>query len=132
MHAADNLVALLRESLPNLIAVYRFGSVAHGDARPDSDLDLAVLCPDPLTHEVRFDLMGQLAMLSGRPVDLIDLARTTSVMRAQVVTTGQRLFCANSTQCETFEDFALASYARLNEERRAILRDIKARETVYG
>lgn len=132
MPGADNVVALLRENLPGLVAVYRFGSVASGTARPDSDLDLAVLCDRPLSYRVRFALMEQLAMLSGRSVDLIDLHATATVMRAQIVTTGERLFCADAARCEAFEDFVLSSYARLNEERRAILGDIKARETVYG
>ena len=130
--APESIVAVLRECLPDLVAVYRFGSVADGTARPDSDLDLAVLCDRALSYETRFDLIGQLAMLSGRPVDLIDLSTVSTVMRAQIVTTGERLYCVDALRCETFEDFVLSSYARLNEERRAILRDIKSRETVYG
>ena len=132
MTAPESIVAVLRECLPDLVAVYRFGSVADGTARPDSDLDLAVLCDGPLSYETRFELIGQLAMLSGRPVDLIDLSTASTVMRAQIVTTGKRFYCVDAPRCETFEDFVLSSYARLNEERRAILRDIKSRETVYG
>ena len=132
MPGADNVVAVLRENLPGLIAVYRFGSVASGAARPDSDLDLAVLCDRPLSYSVRFALMRPIAMLCGRTVDLIDLYTTTTVMRAQIVNPGERTFCADAARCEAFEDFVLSSYARLNEERGAILRDIKARGTVYG
>jgi predicted nucleotidyltransferase len=132
MSRPDQIIALLRERLPQLVAVYRFGSVPDGTARPDSDLDLAVLCDRPLNYETRFELIGQLAMLSGGPVDLIDLSTVSTVMRAQIVTTGERLYCVDAPRCETFEDFVLSSYARLNEERRAILRDIKSRETVYG
>ena len=132
MSRPDQIIALLRERLPDLVAVYRFGSVPDGTARSDSDLDLAVLCDRPLNYETRFELIGQLAMLSGRPVDLIDLSTVSTVMRAQIVTTGERIYCVDAPKCETFEDFVLSSYARLNEERRAILRDIKSRETVYG
>ena len=132
MTTTGSIVAVLAERLPDLVAVYRFGSVADGTARPDSDLDLAVLCEGPLNYKTRFELIGQLASVSGRPVDLIDLSTVSTVMRAQIVTSGERLYCVDTLRCETFEDFVLSSYARLNEERRAILRDIKSRETIYG
>jgi uncharacterized protein len=130
-HTAE-IVPILRNRLPGLVAVYRFGSVARGTARPDSDLDVAVLCDRPLDVALRIDLVGQLAIAFGGPVDLIDLSTVSTVMRAQIVTTGERLFCTDILRCDTFEDFVFSSYARLNEERREILRDIKLRESVYG
>lgn len=125
-------IAILRNRLPGLIAVYRFGSMANRTARPDSDLDLAVLCSRPLDVATRIDIVGQLAIAFSGPVDLIDLSTVSTVMRAQIVTTGERLYCADARECDTFEDFVFSSYARLNEERREILRDIKLRESVYG
>jgi uncharacterized protein len=130
-HTAE-IISILRNRLPGLVALYRFGSVANGTARPDSDLDLAILCDRPLDVATRMDLVGQLAIPFGGPVDLIDLSTVSTVMRAQIVTTGERLFCVDARKCDTFEDFVLSSYARLNEERREILRDIKLRESVYG
>ena len=41
MHQA--IVEALQSRLPGLLAIYAFGSRAQGTARPDSDLDLAVL-----------------------------------------------------------------------------------------
>ena len=38
----DTLVAYLAAQ-PDVLAAYLFGSYARGDARPDSDVDLAVL-----------------------------------------------------------------------------------------
>ncbi|WP_367026757.1 nucleotidyltransferase domain-containing protein [Methylococcus sp. ANG] len=38
-----SIVRTLQSGLPQLLAVYAFGSRIRGDARPDSDLDLAVL-----------------------------------------------------------------------------------------
>jgi uncharacterized protein len=132
MSQPDEIVTILRNRLPGLISVYRFGSVTNGTARPDSDLDLAVLCDRPLDVATRIDIVGQLAIAFGGPVDLIDLSTVSTVMRAQIVTTGERLFCVDVRKCDTFEAFVLSSYARLNEERREILRDIKSRESVYG
>lgn len=50
-----------------------FGSVANGLARADSDIDVAVLTDAPLRSERRQRLIGALADVAGRPVDLVDL-----------------------------------------------------------
>jgi predicted nucleotidyltransferase len=42
------IVQHLLSHVPNLIAVYRFGSSVRGSARRDSDVDLGVLATDPL------------------------------------------------------------------------------------
>ena len=46
------LVTRLRALFPNALGIYAFGSQIQGTARPDSDLDLAILVAgyaDPLT-----------------------------------------------------------------------------------
>lgn len=50
------LIEYIRQSVPSLIALYRFGSRAKGTARPDSDIDLAVLAHDPTLNLRRFEL----------------------------------------------------------------------------
>lgn len=132
MSRPDQIIALLRERLPGLVAVYRFGSEVTRTTNPESDLDIAVLCDKPLSPQTRFALVGDVAAASGRPVDMVDLSTASTVICAQVVSTGERLYCSDQRRCDLFEDITLSSYARLNEERREILRDVKARESVYG
>ena len=48
-----------------------FGSVAHGTARPDSDLDLLVTLDPSVTLFQQMDLAEELSLLCGRRVDLI-------------------------------------------------------------
>jgi hypothetical protein len=67
-----------------------------------------------------------------RDVDLVDLLAASTVLRAQVIAYGERLYCGAQFACETFENYVFASYARLNEERDAILRDIRQRGQVYA
>ena len=112
--------------------MYRFGSEVTRTTNRESDLDVAVLCDKPLSAQTRFSLIGELVVAGGRPVDLVDLSTASTVMRAQIVSTGERLFCSDPNRCDLFEDITLSSYARLNEERGEILRDVKARESVYG
>jgi len=64
----DIAAKILREA--GACEVYVFGSAAHGKARPDSDLDLAVRGLPP---EVFFKTMGRVAFAVSRRFDLIDL-----------------------------------------------------------
>lgn len=133
--AKQPLVALvdrLREEFPGLIAVYRFGSFGTGYERPASDLDLAVYAGKPLPAVRLWHVAQELAADVGRDVDLVDLAPASTVMRAQVIHGGERIYCADEVACETFEDYVYSSYARLNEERRGIIQDILRRRSVYG
>ncbi len=57
----DEIVRLLVEAVPGLIAVYRFGSRTIAQARPTSDVDLAILACQPLPSVRRFELERQLA-----------------------------------------------------------------------
>jgi predicted nucleotidyltransferase len=120
----DQIVALLREAIPGLIAVYRFGSTARGQTHAESDVDLAFLADGPLEPVSRFDLQEQLAGRLGRDVDLVDLRRASTVMRMQVISTGVLLQAFDPTAQEAFEDHTYSAYARLNEERRAILEQV--------
>jgi predicted nucleotidyltransferase len=125
-------VKVLRDTLPDVQAIYVFGSVASEQATDESDVDLAVLVPKPVDEEQRWELQGRLAKALGKDVDLIDLRSASAVLRVQVLSTGELLYDANPTLTAEFEAFALADYARLNEERAGILADVKARGSIYG
>jgi type I restriction enzyme S subunit len=72
---------LLQRHVPGH-AVWAFGSRARGQARPFSDLDLALLGPEPLSPETSATLADELSE-SDLPwkVDLVDLARTSDAFR---------------------------------------------------
>jgi predicted nucleotidyltransferase len=122
----------LQHALPDLIAAYVFGSQARQRATPQSDLDLAVLLPDPLPALSCWQLAQQLAAELKLDVDLLDLRRTSTVMQAQVVAYGERLYCRDANLCAAFESRVYTDYARLNEERRAILEDTHSRGHIYA
>ncbi len=128
----EAVVCLLRQALPELVAIYRFGSRTTGLSRPDSDEDLAVLPAAPLDPVRVWRTAQDLSARIGRDVDLVDLLAASTVMRAQVVSTGMRVFCADLTRAGLFEDMTYSAYALLNEERRGILEDIRSRGTVYA
>ena len=131
-HEMGVLSDRLREEFPGLISVYRFGSSGTEYERPESDLDLAVYAGSPLPVASLWHVAQELAADVGRDVDVVDLASSSAVMRAQVIHGGERVYCADEVACETFEDYVYSSYARLNEERREILQDILRRGSIYG
>jgi uncharacterized protein len=128
----ERLVGRLLELLPDCRAIYRFGSWRSDSERPDSDIDLAVLLVMPLEPVRRWEIAQTLASLAGRDVDLVDLSSASTVLRMQVIGTGERLFCGDVIAGEQFDDLVFSSYARLNEERRWILSDVHRRGSVFG
>ena len=114
------------------LAVYLFGSVAKGATHQESDIDLSVLATDQLPVMDVWMLAQKLAIEAGVDVDLVDLRAASTVMRMQIISEGERLLCVDDDTCQKFEDFVYADFARLNEERAAILADIQERGSVYG
>lgn len=129
----QTIMTAVREALPGLRALYLFGSQAKGESRPGSDIDIAVMTYPPLAPMQRLDLAAELGVRMGCDVDVIDLATASTVLRSQVVSTGRRLYCTTQdlADIESFETFVYSDYARLNEERAGILKDIHARGSVH-
>jgi predicted nucleotidyltransferase len=72
-----------------------FGSVARGDARPDSDVALLyVRVPGNDLGMSYFALQEDLAELFGRPVDLVAKDSLHRVIRDQVLADAQVLYAA--------------------------------------
>lgn len=122
----------IRKAVPGLIALYRFGSQAKGTARPASDIDLAILSREPVSNLRRFELAQELATQLHRDVDLVDLRTASAVMKMQVLSTGACLVSQDESARREFEMYAYSDYARLNEERREIVKGITKRGLVYG
>lgn len=128
----DSIIRTIHESVPGVIAVYQFGSQVTGKTHKESDLDLAVLASAPIPPVQCFDLAQELAHLAKCAVDVVDLRQASTVMRMQVISTGTCLFSSNDIERERFETMVYSAYARLNEERREILKDIAQRGEVHA
>lgn len=126
------LVDRLTACLPGLIAVYRFGSFGTADERADSDIDLGLQAAGKLDPVGLFHLAAELATLAHRDVDLVDMISCSTVMRAQIVATGDIIYCRDQFLCDDFAATAFSRYAHLNEARRGILDDIRATGSIHG
>ena len=118
--------------LPEVRAIYLFGSANTAYERADSDIDIAFLSSQPVDALRRWELAQHLATRLGRDIDLVDLGEASVVLRAQVIAYGRRLYCADPEACERYEDYAFSAYARLNESRQEILRRISREGRIYA
>lgn len=118
--------------LPGIEALYVFGSRARGDARPDSDLDLAVLGAAPLDPLRRFEAQRELSALLGVDVDLIDLRAASSVLRSEVVNGGKVLFQCDAEYVLAFEAGVLGEYADLMDATRSLRERVRERGRVHA
>ena len=76
---------------PEIRLAILFGSVASGKATPASDLDVAVDAGQPLTVEQKIRLIEDLAVSSGRAIDLVDLATVGEPLLGQILAGGRRI-----------------------------------------
>jgi len=76
---------------PNIELAILFGSLASGNQRAESDLDLALDAGRVLTAAERIALVGELAGRIGRPVDLIDLRTVGEPLLGQILKHGIRI-----------------------------------------
>jgi len=103
-----------------------FGSVARGNARVDSDLDIAVRYVTPLDAAQKLALIRALGAASGRPVDLIDLHTAGPVVAREALTKGKRIFGGDTVFASQlsrtlidYADFAPLIERTLRERREA-------------
>jgi predicted nucleotidyltransferase len=125
------VVAHLRRRLPEAMAVYLFGSVASGDAGPESDVDLAVLNDGPLDPVFVWDIACELANVVDAHVDLVDLRTASTVLQHQIVAKGRRLW-ARDAGADIYEAFILSEKTALEERNAGLYADILREGRVYG
>lgn len=131
MTPPHDIIEKLRAGVPDLLAIYAFGSRVHGSAGPASDLDLAVLVAGYAGPVALWALAGDLADIAGCPVDLLDLRAASTVMQYQIVTTGQRWW-AKDAQAALYEAAILSEKTALDTARAGLLADIQEKGTIYG
>jgi predicted nucleotidyltransferase len=88
------MLELLRErlaDLPNVRLAAAFGSVARGEERPESDLDLALLLDTDSIPE-RWEIEAALGRVAGREVDFVYLNEAPPLLRFEIARDGVLLF----------------------------------------
>ena len=101
MHPAE-ILSVSRSDVAAVCARYGvrelaiFGSVVRGESRPESDVDVLVLFEDGFSATIftLIDLQAELAVLFGRPVDLVPKNGLKAALRSEVLAEAQVLYAA--------------------------------------
>jgi uncharacterized protein len=128
----EQVLAKLRERLvpvpDGVLAVYLFGSVARGQARPSSDVDVAVLyevTPPATLAGMGLELASELELAIGRTVDLVVLNRAPADLIHRVLRDGVLVVDRDRNRRIEFEVKARNEYFDL-EPIRARYRRVRA------
>ncbi len=124
MNIRDRIIKTVLAHYPAVEGIYLFGSHAENAARPDSDMDIALLLPhEPAKAEknlilskCRFDLEAALHLR----VDLLNARHVSTVFQKEIIS-GTLIYCGNRYAVDEFEMLTLSYYQRLNRERAGLL-----------
>jgi predicted nucleotidyltransferase len=116
----QTIIDLLKEKIPQLKAIYIFGSYANETHTSTSDIDIAYFCDTPLTTIQVWEISTFLASQLMIDVDLINLKETNTIFRFQIISQGERIY-GDGYEIESFETLAYSFYLRFQEERKPIL-----------
>ena len=104
MKISDQMIVdRILKALPEVWAIYRFGSAGTSFEHAGSDIDLVILSPRPIASVVCWELAQDLARQFKRDVDLVDLQSASVVLRQQVFGHDGRIYCADRFRSEEFE-----------------------------
>ncbi|HKJ85157.1 MAG TPA: nucleotidyltransferase domain-containing protein, partial [Spirochaetia bacterium] len=121
----QRLIERIRADLPQIQAIYLYGSTASGQEHERSDVDLGVLLPHLEARKigslVLSDTRFALEELTGREVDLVNLRHAPIVLQKEVIAGGIRIYTQDGSAVDEYEMLVLSFYGKLNEERAGIL-----------
>ena len=93
------------DGVPGIELALLFGSQARGSARPDSDLDLAVLAPSV----DRLALARELSLATGCEVDVVDLSEASIPLCEAILRDGVVVHEARSGRAAQWRSHAMAA-----------------------
>lgn len=74
------------EAVPKIQSAWLFGSRAKGQERPDSDLDIGLLCGEPLTFDEYSRLIWELEEVAqSARVDLVELSFRSPILAFEAI-----------------------------------------------
>ncbi|KSU86154.1 nucleotidyltransferase domain-containing protein [Priestia aryabhattai] len=115
---------------PSFIIV--FGSFAKGTPHQESDIDIGFYVKHKKLEKYEIFMLAQeLATILKREVDLVNIAEASTVFQAQIYMTGTVIY-SNDDKLRMSEQMkALKMYAKLNEERKDILKKVDESGSIY-
>ena len=128
----ETSLSIVKQEIPDLIAVVLFGSFGSEYETKTSDLDLAVLSKQKMDSVILWQLAQKIAISVNRDIDLVDLSSSSTVFRFQILSTGNVIFCSDENAYAHFETTSFAMYYDFQESRKGILEDYEKGNLNYG
>ena len=125
IHILNIAIKAILEKLPDILAIYVFGSFGTEFERKESDLDLAILPQKKVDTVNLWELSQIIASKINREVQIVDLLSASTVFRHEIITSGRRIYCDDQSQSDFIENVYLSRYLRFNDERIDILNDYR-------
>jgi predicted nucleotidyltransferase len=124
--ASEQRIAAFGAAMPELAAVWLFGSQAQGTSRPDSDVDLAFLfregrAPQDVVGWSR-QIYAELAALGIGEIDVVVLDHADPVLRRQVFEKGRPLWIGDRWRVIGFRVLSWMEYLDLEPYRQRVLK----------
>jgi predicted nucleotidyltransferase len=97
--SVKNLSKALKNEFSCIDIAYLFGSSRNGKVKEGSDIDIAVLIKNDilqLNSLIGLEIEVFLQKCFGYPAEVVILNKANSILKYQVISTGQRLFERNS------------------------------------
>lgn len=117
----DDVAHTVTATLPDVWAIYVYGSMARGDDAPTSDIDLAVLLPPGAAIPDKLGLMARAATAAGRDVDIVDLRKVNLDLVHALLRDGRQLLVRNEAETLAWEAERMTDYALFNPRRADIV-----------
>jgi uncharacterized protein len=129
-------IQLITQALPNVLAIYVFGSRVGDNSMPESDLDMAVLVAGYANTVTLWNLAMEIANSINCDVDLLDMRAASTVMQYQILSTGLRIWQSDEPEVALnvglYECAMLSEMTTLNEARAGLIADIQESGSIYG
>src|ERR1700674_413190 len=108
MELLERLGAVL-QALPAVRLATAFGSVARGDERSGSDVDIGLLL-DPDTPELRSRIEADLGRAAGREIDVVFLGAAPPLLRFEIASDGVLLVARDRSDWVDFRARAMIDW----------------------
>ncbi len=112
--------------------IFLFGSFIRGETHTESDIDIAFLGKQQYCEYEIFLIAQQLAEMLGKEVDLVDLGKSSTIFKAQVVKTGEIIYCIDENLRDVFVIKTIMEYEYLEYDRKGIIDNIEKTGRVYN
>ena len=132
MDKIEKAKQIILERLPDVRAIYLFGSFGTDYERKDSDIDIAVLARKPFDAMTRWNVGQDIAVAVNQDVDLIDFLSIVTDFQYEIIMSGRRIYCKDEFDVDLYENFIMSEHIQFMERRQSIVDDIVKRGRVRG